>query len=408
MKYLIEYPLLIIICIVEIIFSQSIYNKELYGDRESIEKSLNNRGNEIGWSNYEALENSLAIIEETISYDQYVVGPGDQFAVYIISSDGVFNDILEITPTGELLLPLVGLIEVDQLSLKSAIDKIRKVCKDKYENIKLEITLIKLRNFKIHITGAVKKSGYVVISSIDRLSAVIKKSKGFIPLSKEYNIMITSKDGAKKYVNYLDFLRTGNISQNPIIKNGDWINVPFGDIRNESVQIKGAVERSGYDIIEPEETFWQFMQRSISFIKNSSLEKIIIIRGDNGEEIEIFSQEFKEFILLPGDQIYIVEGLAIYVSGFVNNPGRYEYFPEFSVADYLGLAGGHIQSGNMPKVQIQRISGNILIGLDNEIKRGDIIYVPERMQSKLVGDLSLLQITSYLASIILTYIAATQ
>jgi len=398
--------LLITICTIEIIFSQSIYNQELY-DRNLNNQVIRNTESQTNWINQENTANIETILEETIDPDKYIVGPGDQFAINIISSDGVFNYILEVTPTGDLLLPLIGLINIDQLSLKVAIEQIKNLGISKYENSKLEITLIKLRSFKVYVTGAIKESGFVVVSAIDRLSNVIKKVGGFVPLSKEFNIAIIHKDGAIDTINYLEFLRTGDMSQNPIINNGDKINIPYGYIGNESIQVRGAVKGNGYDIIEPEETLWRFIQRRITFTENASLDKIYISRGNN-DELKIQSADFNHFILKPGDQIYIEEGRAVFVTGFVENPGRYKYFIGFSVEDYLGLAGGNLTTGDISKVQIHHINNTVSLGIHTKITRGDIIYVPERNLNKLVGELSVLQIISYLTSIALTYIAATQ
>ena len=405
MNYLIKPILLIIITIIEIVFSQSVYNQQLY-DRKGNNQNLSTSESKSNWISQENLANAKTILETTISSNQYIVGPGDQFTINLIAADGVFNYTLEVTPTGELLLPLIGLINIDQLSLKSAIEQIKILGNSKYDNAKLEITLTKLRNFKVHINGAIKESGFVIVSPIDRLSNVIKKAGDFLPLSKEFNIMITHLDGTIDYINYLKFIRTGNMINNPIIKNGDRINIPFGNIRDESIQIRGAVQGNGYDIIEPKESLWQFIQRRISFTENATLDRIYISRSEN-DLLIIESAEFDKFILESGDRIDIQEELAVFITGFVKNPGRYKYFIGFSVDDYLGLAGGNLTRGNIAKVQIQHIDNTISVGLHNQIKRGDIIYVPERNLSKLVGELSILQIISYLFSIALTYIAAT-
>ncbi len=406
MNYLIKSFFLITISIIEIIFSQSVYNQQLHDQKWNNKNNSSTSESQVNWINQKNITNVETILEMPISPDQYFIGPGDQFAINIISSDGVFNYTLEVTPTGELLLPLIGLINIDQLSLESAIKQIKKLGNSKYENAKLEITLTKIRNFKVYITGAIKESGFVIVSAIDRLSNVIKKSGDFVSLSKEYNILITHLDGTIDHINYLKFLRTGNMINNPIIKNGDRINIPFGNIDNESIQIRGAVQGTGYDIIEPQETLWQFIQRRITFTNNATLDRIYISRKDN-DLLIIEPAEFDKFILKPGDQIDIQEELAVFVTGFVKNPGRYKYFIGFSVDDYLGLAGGNLTRGNVDKVQIKHFDNTISVGLHNQVNRGDIVYVPERNLSKLAGELSILEIISYLASISLTYIAAT-
>ena len=406
MNYLIKSALLLITCLAEIIFSQSIYNQPLYGSMSS-NQALRPSEVQQNWINQENINNVETILEETISPDQYIVGPGDQFAINIISSDGVFNYNLQVTPTGDLLLPLIGLINIDQLSLNLAIKKIKMLTNSKYEDAKLEITLTKIRKFKVHVAGSIKKNGFVVISAVDRLSNVIKKSGGFVPLSKEFSVEITHQDGTINNINYLEYLRTGDMSYNPVIINGDRVYIPYGEIKNESIVIRGAIKENGYDIIEPRETLWLFIQRRIIFEENASLDQIYISRGNN-DYMEIHPNDFKQFILQPGDQINIQEEGAIIIVGFVKKPGRYKYFIGFSVEDYLGLAGGHLTSGDMSNVHIQHIDKTSAVGIHNQVRRGDIIYVPERNMNKFVGELSILEIISYLTSIVLTYIAATQ
>ena len=104
--------------------------------------------------------------------------------------------------------------------------------------------------------------------------------------------------------------------------------------------------------------------------------------------------------------IFIPEDKAIFVTGFVKNPGRYQYFIGFAVEDYIGLAGGNLKEGNPSRVNIQHINDSKDIGLHHSIQRGDIIYVPQRRLNKLVGELSVLQILSFSGSIYLTYKAA--
>ena len=56
-------------------------------------------------------------LEDTIDPEEYIVGPGDQFTFNMLSSDGIVSLLLEISPTGDVLIPAVGVILVDKLSL---------------------------------------------------------------------------------------------------------------------------------------------------------------------------------------------------------------------------------------------------------------------------------------------------
>jgi len=118
------------------------------------------------------------------------------------------------------------------------------------------------------------------------------------------------------------------------------------------------------------------------------------------------ASEFNQFILKAGDEIDIPENRAVFVTGFVKNPGRYNYFIGLSIEDYIGLAGGSLQDGDPDRANIQNLDKIIERGLYLPAQRGDIIYVPQRRINMMVGKLSLLQIISYTGSIYLTYLAA--
>ena len=50
-----------------------------------------------GWIDKKDVTNVETILERTILPDLYTVGPGDKFSINIISSDGVFNYILDVS-----------------------------------------------------------------------------------------------------------------------------------------------------------------------------------------------------------------------------------------------------------------------------------------------------------------------
>ena len=65
--------------------------------------SLENKN--IKFSNsYNDLSHEI-ILENTIDVDDYIVGPGDVFLFNMISSDGMHNLELEISPLGDVLIP---------------------------------------------------------------------------------------------------------------------------------------------------------------------------------------------------------------------------------------------------------------------------------------------------------------
>jgi len=95
--------------------------------------------------------------------------------------------------------------------------------------------------------------------------------------------------------------------------------------------------------------------------------------------------------------------VPVLVTGFVNLPGPINYFSGYRVKDYIGLAGGVSELGNVKKVYLIRENIKLKI-INNEIViPGDHIIVPEGTFSVLFGKNSFLQNLTALFSIISTY-----
>ncbi|MBT4555519.1 MAG: hypothetical protein HOC41_07550, partial [Candidatus Marinimicrobia bacterium] len=53
----------------------------------------------------ERQEQTKIKVDKPINPEHYLVGPGDQFLVNVISSENIVNYTLTVSPTGEILIP---------------------------------------------------------------------------------------------------------------------------------------------------------------------------------------------------------------------------------------------------------------------------------------------------------------
>ena len=350
----------------------------------------------------------MATLEEAISPDQYILGPGDELGISIIMGENLTFP-LKITPTGDIFIPSVGLVNVSGLTLNIARKKVKSFIIEKaFPSANVNIALLNIRKFQIQVVGAVKKPGFIEISALDRLDKIIKESKGFLPLAIEYDILIIRKNGKKEKINFLNFIRNGDLEQNPTFLEGDIIKIPFGDLSSNSVTLRGRVKNRGYDIIEEGETLSQFLNRSIIIDNDSDLNNVIISRkiGKKNQVISIKPNEFSAFILFNGDIIDIAREDGIMVNGFVQKPGAYSFFPGYSTFNYISMAGGLTSAGSTKKIIILHSDGSISNNTEKELKRGDVIIVPRSTINSLAGDMSILQIFASILTIYMTYLSS--
>ena len=354
-------------------------------------------------------EQQIFSLEMAINPDEYIIGPGDIFGINIITAQN-FTFTLTVGPTGELLIPNVGVIDVNGKSLLNAQNEIKDFISCTYTNAKSSVTLLNIRNFRIQIIGAVNSQGFLDVTPITRLDQIIDEVGGFHQFAQEYNIKITRANGTTKSVNFLKFLTDGKLINNPTFIEGDRIFVPFGDVDKEGVVIRGSIAGRGYDIIQKGETLGEFLVRRAKFSTNADLKSVTITRMENGKELfmTVIPKDFHKTVLKPGDAIDILSERGVSVNGFVQTPGGFSFFPGYSYLNYINMAGGNTVEGDVEKAIVRHLDGNIEKGKEAEIKRGDVIIVPRTRLSVLFGDMSAVQILSAVTTVVLTFIAATK
>ena len=129
-------------------------------------------------------------IESQIDPDEYILGPSDKLGLNIIGSENK-TFILTITPTGELLIPQIGVIQISGKTVAQAkLDIDSFVKNNAFKNARVELVLLNIRNFKIQTIGAVNNPGFITVNSIDRLDNIISKAGGLHKFANEDSLII--------------------------------------------------------------------------------------------------------------------------------------------------------------------------------------------------------------------------
>ena len=121
--------------------------QDLYNDSDNL-KSLN-------LESYK----DVASLENAISSDKYILGPGDELGISIIMGENLTVPT-KVTPTGDLFIPSVGLVNVSGETLDEARKKIKAfIIENAFPNAKVNIALLNIRKFQMQVVGAVNSSG---------------------------------------------------------------------------------------------------------------------------------------------------------------------------------------------------------------------------------------------------------
>ena len=250
------------------------------------------------------------VIESEIDPQTYILGPGDKIGLSIITNANMAY-VMTITPTGYLWIPDFGEIHISGMDIKSAEAKVKQyIQENRFKSADVTLVILNIRHFKNQVIGAVMNPGFITISSVERLTDIVRKSGGLHKLADENNISISRSSGNKIKCSLQSFHFDGNLINNPILKEGDVIHVPYKKEYNKEIKssishkqnlvfVTGFVVRpSGHKFITGYKVS-DYIAMSGGVTDFGNLKKLSIYR--NGE---LISSDIMN-ILEPGDQIDI-------------------------------------------------------------------------------------------------------
>jgi len=341
------------------------------------------------------------LIDKSISPKQYKVGPGDQIHINIISSNETFDYSLVISPTGELLIPSVGLINTNKLNLYELIKEIKNKIKSWNSNAQVNIELEGIRKFKVLVTGQFDNAGYFVATPLTRVSDLYEnifqnyfeekkniysqsnsktysetigiqsriavddlyKRKMGVYQEEDSQIQLLSKRNILIYreldtleVDIECFKVTGNISMNPYIEQGDVIQIPYIE---SYFYINGGVQRPGRYEFKKDETLEEVIEIAGGLKSNIKKDNIRVIHSEMLKEKPKILQLIndKNFKIRPEDNIMIPfsnnkkPNDIIEITGEIKFPGTYSIVPgETTLGDLIDISGGFTEIADTNKV----------------------------------------------------------
>lgn len=313
-------------------------------------------------------------IEGAIDADKYFVGPNDLFTLGLY---GYINQQVPIvvSPVGSVIIPTVGEVMVDGLSLNEASAKVISAVKKRYYSSDVSFTLNTPRTFLIKVSGLTQ--GTFEVSPVTRVSEILKvllfdtlnTSRVFYEKTNEReflntqislrNIELLRKDGTVKNVDIYKYFLTNNDDHNPFFLEGDLLKIPYLQLDNNFITISGAVQLAGsYEHVDGDD-----LETAIGIARgfdvNAEPDSIILYRPfGNLDRYDVLNLDFdkdKDFEILKFDRLFVKykinyqKNLSVLILGEVLRPGYYPIsFKNTRLKDVIEMAGGLRDKAYLP------------------------------------------------------------
>lgn len=313
--------------------------------------------------------------ESAVEPNKYIVGPNDIFSLGIW---GILNQPLPliVSPEGSLIVPSIGEINVNGLTLADAKEKVISKVKGRYISAVISLTLVSPRRFLVNVTGVGQGTyptsatlrasaliGYIMSDSVTLMKSRTSPSeRGYFSIR---NITLERENGEKIRIDLLKYYATKDGKYNPFLREGDVINIPKYDWEGRFLSVQGAVQYPGaYEYIEGDdlETALQLC-RGVTSVAN--LDSIILTRADPSAQhitnTYLKYEENKYMKLQPNDRITILayaeqrRDFRVYVLGEVIRPGYYSIgLNNTKISELIKEAGGLTLQAYLPNSELYR------------------------------------------------------
>jgi polysaccharide biosynthesis/export protein len=162
------------------------------------------------------------------SAEPYHVGPGDVLEVSVWRDENLTRELV-ITPDNILSYPLIGNVNVANLSISEIRDVITRKLAEFIPDASVAVILKQINSLKVYVIGQVKNPGVFSITQETRVMQALAMAKGLTPFAAERDIHIlryTDKKTEKISFDYKEVVKGNHLEQDIVLKRGDVIIVP--------------------------------------------------------------------------------------------------------------------------------------------------------------------------------------
>lgn len=313
----------------------------------------------------------------------YIIGPGDFFDLYIEGA----NFSVQVSPEGSIGIERVGVISVNGLTLGQAKQNILQALTKHFAANECFVQLSQLKRFRVSVSGAVKYGGQHPVDGSLRLSAVLRSVGGIMPLADLERIQLI-RNSDTLWINLMLADKEGDLSQDPIMTQGDQIHVPFIASNAPQVTIRN-VDDEVMVAFQSERTVDEYLWKG-GLLNKGQFPKWIRLLNEKGEVIE--KGELKNMAHKTVKESWVIDLASpegkrkVYVAGMVGHIGSVEYNPGYTPMDYIAAAGVTPYSASIELLEVVRYENaqrEFIDPVKGKVYPGDMLDLPKSRYERL-------------------------
>ena len=245
----------------------------------------------------------------------YALGSADTISINLTDTDDLDGSYI-IGPNGDIDLPFVGKINIENLTLIETKKKLISVLKKYYKNYDLQIKIEEFNSSKVYILGAVKNQLTINLNQkpIKLIDAAIQANYNPNSADKNYgNKGLLRRDNKVYKIDINKIFQSTDAKDNFYLKKND---VLFVDRNSEALHIFGEVTKPGVYFPNMDYSLTELISSAGMNKLTANASKVYVIREDYNSflKINVFKLDIrnpinlvlgKRFILQSKDIVFI-------------------------------------------------------------------------------------------------------
>ena len=262
------------------------------------------------------IEYSISQFSNIYNYKyEYALGSSDTISINLTDTDDIDGDYI-ISPDGDIDLPFVGKINIENLTLTETKEKLASVLKKYYKSYDLQVTIKEFNSSKVYILGAVKTQLTINLNQkpIKLIDAAIQANYNPNSADKNYgNKGLLRRDNQVYKIDINKIFQSTDTKENFYLKKND---VVFVDRNSEALHVFGEITKPGVYFPNMDYSLTELISSAGINNLTADASKVYIIREDYNSflKINVFKLDIsnpinlvlgKRFMLQPKDIVFI-------------------------------------------------------------------------------------------------------
>jgi protein involved in polysaccharide export with SLBB domain len=291
----------------------------------------------------------------------YRVGAGDLIQVHMWGRASR-SWIMEVGPEGVLMLPGSGALPVAGRALTAVRQDVLDRLRAQFRGVSIDMRLMRPRAFFVYLTGQVRQPGPALANGASRVGDILNAG-ALLENASQRRIEIKHTDGSQEFADLDLFLRTGDASLNPWLRDGDVINVP---VATEFIWAQGAVARAGRFELGPRDSLLTLFRMAGDPVPSADAGRALLIRWRHPFEAESLWFGLGEVYgrttnpeLREGDRLYVYfipqyhRQHEATILGEIARPGVYPIVEgRHRLSDLVSAAGSFLGTADLATIRV--------------------------------------------------------